>query len=380
MTVARLETLDALRGIAALSVVASHIIFVMPSFTDDVAIFSASTWADPAIWFRYTPLRAFVGGPAAVIIFFLLSGFVLSLAFLSGKAVGYRSFIWRRFCRIYIPFIVAILLAAALFQYSDVNYVPFVSDWFNNDSWSEPLTPALLLGHVLMFGTKPEMSLNNVMWSLVHEVRISIMFPAIMIMVMRSTRWSIVVSLLLLLLSGVLHRIIPGAVADTWLDTLWYIPFFVAGALIARHRNAISIATSKLGRRFEWLAVGVAIVLLAIPAGVPFAELPYGVAGAMLIILAVAGGEFAKLMGASLFQWLGRVSYSLYLVHLPIILTMVHLLAGMWPLSAILALSLLASLTVAELMYRAVERPSIALGRRGLWLRNAPKATAPGAS
>jgi peptidoglycan/LPS O-acetylase OafA/YrhL len=61
---------------------------------------------------RLSPLRLFVAGHAAVIVFFLLGGFVLALPYRSRQppAIG---FIIRRTCRIYIPFAFAVFLAAA---------------------------------------------------------------------------------------------------------------------------------------------------------------------------------------------------------------------------------------------------------------------------
>ena len=64
-------------------------------------------------------------------------------------------------------------------------------------------------------------------------------------------------------------------------------------------------------------------------------------------------------------QWLGRISYSLYLTHLIVLLTTYYTLGGLMPpqmLSLFLGVPL--ALVVAELFTRLVDAPSIRLSRR----------------
>jgi peptidoglycan/LPS O-acetylase OafA/YrhL len=63
-------------------------------------------------------------------------------------------------------------------------------------------------------------------------------------------------------------------------------------------------------------------------------------------------------------QFLGRISYSLYLVHGVVLLALVHVLYGEIPLVALLVAVWAVSVGLATLGEIYVERPSIALGRR----------------
>ena len=63
-------------------------------------------------------------------------------------------------------------------------------------------------------------------------------------------------------------------------------------------------------------------------------------------------------------QWLGRVSFSLYLVHVPVALALAYALHGTLPAAAIAALTVVLALPAAAVFYVAVERPSLLLSRR----------------
>ena len=94
----RLHELDSLRGLAALSVVACHCLKVRSGVG-----FGWLLWL-----LDHTPLGIVRASHEAVIFFFVLSGFVLALPFLSGP-VRYRAFLAKRVCRIYLPYYAALV-------------------------------------------------------------------------------------------------------------------------------------------------------------------------------------------------------------------------------------------------------------------------------
>jgi peptidoglycan/LPS O-acetylase OafA/YrhL len=97
-----------------------------------------------------------------------------------------------------------------------------------------------------------------------------------------------------------------------------------------------------------------------------------GIASSLFIATAIGSASFGKVLHWFPFRWLGRVSYSLYLIHIPIVMTLSYACGGfLRPDAAIVAIFL--SAIAAEIMYRAVEVPSIRLGR---WL-TPPRPNAP---
>jgi len=76
----RITELDAVRGFAAVTVVVGHSLTVFPNFDDATRGKSGLALVNAV---KYSPLALVQSGDAAVILFFILSGFVLALPFLS---------------------------------------------------------------------------------------------------------------------------------------------------------------------------------------------------------------------------------------------------------------------------------------------------------
>src|ERR1700741_4157400 len=98
----RLHQLDGLRGIAALTVVVFHYLSAfVPALTPDQT-------KNPH-WLSDTPLAVTFNGPFAVVVFFVLSGFVVSKAALGQGPLPLT--IALRYLRLTIPMLVSVLLA-----------------------------------------------------------------------------------------------------------------------------------------------------------------------------------------------------------------------------------------------------------------------------
>ena len=182
----RLASLDALRGIAACVVVLGHCYMIIPE--QPRAQFEGLFWS---------PLRPFRNADAAVIIFFVLSGYVLAIPYLRGTQLSYPSYVIRRVCRIYIPFAASIVFALLLYSFASRQQVAGASEWFNTLWPSVQPGFSVLVNHLLMLGTGPDMALNPPMWTLVYEMRISLLFP-LLIILCRDTRIAVVAAPVLL--------------------------------------------------------------------------------------------------------------------------------------------------------------------------------------
>ncbi len=346
----RYPSLDALRGLAALVVVLNHLAFTIP---------------DARAKLRATMLLApLVSGPSAVYVFFVLSGFVLFLT-LEGKDGGrYAPFIVKRIGRSYPPVAVAVLLSAAM--YAAVGYHPIgaLTSWFNLESWSRPLTPGLVLGNLALLDGARFTNLDNAIWSLSPELRISLILPLIAIAV----RWRWAVTLVASFLLSVACRRIANAHGDLGLavnpfSTLQYVFLFTAGAVLAYRVAALRRTMGAgAGRWIGWIALPIAIALTSVEPDTRGGLLTD--AGAIaLVALCVGHAPFERLLSHRALSWLGRISYSLYLTHIPVLLLVFHLLFGRLGMAGTLLLTVPLIFVVAEAFNRIVERPSMRLGR-----------------
>lgn len=375
----RITTLDSLRGLAALTVLFSHCYEVYPEdLRFNVPLLDLSAWAQPWAWLRYTPLRLLTEGRPAVMFFFVLSGFVLALPFIRGTQPAYPRYLIKRFCRLYLPFAAAILISAALYVLIAPEPIAASGHEFNTQSWSRDITGQDVARHLLMTGMPKDEILDIPVWSLVHELRISVIFP-LLITLSAIAGWSAIALAALLYVAcayAVLHIGEQSAIGTT-LATGQYIVFFVAGIALARHAErwrAILGAIPSPIRPLLWLACLAAAMCPA--ALLPWSRYVWGIGAVGILMLAMTSPGARRLLLLPPLRWLGRVSYSLYLVHMLVLLAAVHLLYGRLPLPAILLAAVVLSLVSAEIMFRCVERPAMEIGRR--FARGEPPTTSTG--
>jgi peptidoglycan/LPS O-acetylase OafA/YrhL len=362
----RLEELDSVRGLAAATVVLSHTTIVLPAIAAGAGVATGLTAV-----LKYSPAHVLFAGHEAVITFFILSGFVLSLPYHAGRAPGYGPFLVKRVFRIWVPYVCAVLVGLLAMSWLARPALPGLSDWANG-AWRVPLTPGLLLGHLSLVGSFPNGSVDPVIWSLVHEMRISLVFPLLMIAVLKfDWRVNLGAAAGLACVGAVATAVLARAsVGVDYFATLEYVPMFVAGALLAARRERIRDWWSGLPRgiRIAWLPAGVTMYTIkwwAFHGNVGFPSDWVVAAGAtMLIVAAFAAPRARAALRTRPLLFLGRVSYSLYLLHALVLLALLNLLYGRVPLALILVAAPLLSIGAAALGYRLVESPAMARGRR----------------
>lgn len=333
----RIPGLDALRGVAAATVVLQHAMETIGLASSDI------------------------NARSAVILFFVLSGFVLALPYVDNRADPWWRFLVRRFLRLWPPAAVAIGIAALLFA-AIGSQPPYLGLW-----WAEPLSLDLLSRCLLFSGSGTGCSvLVMPLWSLIYEARISLIFPLLVWMTLRETRSTLIAMIIIgfgievqAMMSG---RIAAPIFADDLISsvnvTLHFMALFVMGIALASARDRIRASIGAWSTARIAIAVLFALVLLALPS-----DMLRGAGGALLIAVVVGSPWASRVLGWGPLHWLGRVSFSLYLIHQPILAAFVYWFGG--PLSVLQAgIAVICGIAMAELLYRAVERPAILLGRR----------------
>ena len=364
----RVTALDGLRGWAALSVMFCHMMQTSPSIW---AAFTETSHANVSKFsiseiLTYTPLHLFWAGGEAVALFFVLSGYVLAAGFWSGDGPSYKSFVIRRIFRIYPAFLVVCVLAWLAATVVESHSVAGVSVWFYQ-YWHRPggivnLLPALFMGYGVHLNLIPPT------WSLVCEMRISLIFPMIIWLMRRTGPWllpaAVVVSAAFKLAEQHFHL---SLAATLWLTTGAQLWLFVLGAELNRRGPGLAARVGSLGPIASWSLFGLALMMLIArwiaPLPLPLCYLLSGLGAGALIVLAAGGGGIGRVLDSRLSQLFGKLSYSLYLVHFPVLAVLVYGLAPRAPLWVALALTPVVTIAMAAVLQRAVERPFIRFGR-----------------
>lgn len=346
--------LQSLRGVACLIVLASHCF----SFYTTPPGFQALK-------------NVLFNGQGGVVLFFVLSGFVLgrSLQFTPVDGRNLAAFYIKRIFRIYPALWVASalgLLYLAVFHWTTPH--PDVSPWllarFKHDRFA-PLPLVAALAGALGLLVPP-------VWTIFNEVLESAILPFTARLTFDRWRWGVALALGLGLVSATVGPF-------TYYGILLYPVDFQVGVLIA---VLVSRAPRLPAPPRRWplvLAVGAAMLLLTrglVMLGDPgltqndprlhLVEL----VGAAAIIIAVNAAPIALLRHRRMTD-LGDVSYGVYLLHFPVMcfcaIGLSHVVArpGLTVLeSALLFLiTVAATLAAAGGVYRAVELPCIAQGK-----------------
>ncbi len=383
--VGRIDVLDSIRGIAAFIVVIHHCFITRAVYSD----FFFTHWQTPATgpvsWiFLYTPARLVWSGYEAVTLFYILSGLVLALPWVEGRAPAFRDFAIRRMCRLYIPYVVAIILAGilnvAFFKHA---YVSGASKWVNEMTWTYPVTLSVIIDHLALIGHHA--TINGVTHTLIWEIRVSLIFPLLIMPIMR---WGVrgalgLLSFLIALIVGMqLLYGNMGALGDLLIAaknqsifnraafevqwTAYYSCFFVFGSLIAARLSEIRLFLARFG---GWLSFALLFSGLLIFQGHwsrwhALQELMVAVGSILILMAAFSPGAIETGLRKKLPRYLGRISFSLYLVHLPFILVLTILTHNALPLPVLIAIVVPVSILLAAGFDRLVTVPSAALGYR----------------
>jgi peptidoglycan/LPS O-acetylase OafA/YrhL len=376
----RVRALDGLRGLAALVVLLHHILLASaPQLA--YAYDGVPQPRGAVVWLlTYTPVHVLWAGPEAVVVFFVLSGFVLSLPVARGGRLRVGSYYPARFLRLYLPVWGALLLAAALHLAVGRHVLAGASWWLN--AHAQPLTARAARLDASLLSGAGDWGFTSVLWSLRWEVLFSLLLPVLLLAPLGRRVWSAAGALLCFLAllraggslgAGVARQEAGGGpLGASGGEYLLELPPFVLGALLAFHyrrleRLAAALRAPGARNATARLALGVGCIG-GLTAGwwLPGSENPAALvaAGACLaLVAALTVGAFGGFLESAPMQWTGRRSYSLYLVHEPIVVALAFALGGRpAPISfALLAIPL--ALAAAAVFYRGVERPAHGLAR-----------------
>lgn len=324
----RVAGLDALRILCATIVVFSHC-RVFPLFAGRDPDF---IWADRA----ESVYSMFFSGTAAVIVFFVISGFCIQYGWEQAQEVSAFRFVLRRWVRIWIPLLAAMLLANLLQLHFSLYY-------------------------------------KSVLWSLYCELIYYSLFPMLAGAVKRYG-WSVVLSsayaaALAVILTNPAAKILPDyGLLGTWVvcGPCWLLGCLLAENFLSAHGQALTDPPWQ--HVWAWRAVIVATipftVLLRFHGGIGHPWTMNLFAVLVYFWLTVELRHLAVRPPHRLLEAAGTISYSVYIVHRPIYHVLQELNLPVWGAVADWVGMIFTIYLCSTVFYLLIERPSHRLARR----------------
>lgn len=375
--------LESLRGVAALLVFLFHADGWLRFGTIEVT----GTWSS-------LPLAFIRGGHSGVSLFFVLSAFLLSQPFLKeiagGRRVSRANFYRRRALRILPLYYTVVLLATALNAESLADgfiAIPYLLFLEPMAQWVEPLKP-----------------FSDVWWSLATELQFYLLLPFLPLLMGRRARfgWAALalyaLAYWLLFVVGVLHNTWPVFDYFLRLGVPGRANFFLLGILAAWWYQHYGLsARERLAASPLWRNGGADLLLLSIivaqgallrwsvytgyfeaESPVNFLwHLPEGMLWTALVLVILVAPLRSKILFSNrVLARVGVLSYSMYVLHLPVLVAWNRLsthidflrpaLGSGWVLVGCLwvAIGLLLCLGLSAITYRVIESPFLRRKRR----------------
>ncbi len=361
--IAKLSYLDSIRGLAAVIVVLGH---SKDAFIQKKEYFSISDFFNHFFEF------CFISGHFSVCIFFVLSGFVLSLGFFNNYDYNFilKQSI-KRFPRLFLPVIFTSVLywfakEQSWFFNSEVVNITH-STWFVK-FWKESYTIKQLIlrcGYDLfLFNDHGFLkNINFCLWTMPIELKYSFLL-FLVICFIRNSFMAIVVNTILIftlvMYADTLFIYFLGFLLGINISFLYTNKIFNLNSF---GRSALLVFGLLLGCNLD-LIFNFKVQYLTVSTF----TITLNLIGASMIIIAILSSKkMQNILNNKILLYLGKISFSLYLIHPLVIGTIVSRLylylnnsfSYDFTYITVMIISLILSLLLGDIIYRFIDKPSI---------------------
>jgi peptidoglycan/LPS O-acetylase OafA/YrhL len=364
--------LESLRGVAALAVAALHAGSATLAVTDARPYLLDGGNTESPFWAILSQfVSLFLNSQGAVVLFFVLSGYVLRLSLdrAQGAAgpLAFR-FISRRFLRLFPPVAVTVVVFALAYWTVGLSMVQL-------EEQQHLYSLTSLIKHAFLLDYR----IDPVVWTLQIEVLAA---PLILVLWFATRRFGPIV-LWLAVFAGFGVSFSPGmnrwtaAALDFEFPLFSFFYAFVAGMIIVEwSRFAVRAKITKLGGFYPLF--GALLIMLAPVLAVGSWRILLEVLGAAGLVTGVVlnlRGVVTWLLDLRLIRFYGRISYSFYLYH-PLTIGVIYIdgtipnalaATGAPAVVQVIAAFVLTTIVVTPLAvasYWLVEMPAMRLGKR----------------
>ena len=367
---------EGLRGFAAFIVFLHHYVLAFyPAMYTGLGIQAHNSFEVPV---SGTPLRLFYSGSLPISVFFCLSGFVLSIRFFKTKdSMSVVSGAARRYVRLVIPILAAstfvfVLMSLGVFHNHEAAYITR-SDWLYKYFGQSPDFTIMLRESIFDVFYHNSRAYNPVLWTMQVELYGSfLVFGSLLVFGRLRYRPLAYAALVILFFDTYYLGFILGMLVSD----------LSANGLFARLKDKLPLVAGLL-------VAGITLGLYNIPENgsrtmyslitfntpdVKFGILYTTLGAAMILFALVNSTHMQRFFSNRVMDFLGKLSFSLYLLHLSIIFTFSCFMFGYlersltYNSSVLLTFPPTLALVVASswVMYRYVDTGSVWAGKL-LW-------------
>ncbi len=326
----------------------------------------------------------FTGAGAAVETFIILSGFAIH-TLLQREPQSYGRYMTGRFFRIYPVYFICLLMSLALLPATAhiVGSIPWKDDYYIgwmgliSENQSASPTSHTFWHTALLHGILPKSFLNwaattilKPAWSISLEWQFYLAAPFIALMLRKSIGVGVLIVAALF-----------GHFTQSWWANpdnaflLRWLPMFLIGIICAEFAawcEQREDVTRRYGMMIVGIGVGLTLFFFNKPISFGIWTLGFTVAiGAWECFFPKAGNLLSGVLRMRLAQWLGALSYPLYLLHWPFIVAMISFLHWWDPgmgqrgmLLILLAIGMPMLLLGAWALHIWIEKPFMRIGKR----------------
>nr|WP_316651276.1 acyltransferase [uncultured Gellertiella sp.] len=313
------QSLDGLRGLCSLMVLCDHWKELYPA---------AGTWIQQT-------------GGEPVCLLFALSGFFMAYLY-AGKrfnADAVATYLVHRLARIYPAYLVAVLLMAVLSYVPQVHIVGAI------------VGPVEITRHLLLAGNM------GVFWSITPEIQFYLFFVLLWLFAAEPVKyqWLGIANLTFIAADVMLGLPGPGTMLPSKL------PYFMLGVAAGYlYKRGFGARPGLISGMATVLLLGVYLFIHVLhPQGEVVWGVQSAVGAALLLFLAASDSPVAtRVLGSLPFRTIGKVSFSLFLFHVPVFMLTHQALEGRVPFWLQTVLCWAAVFSVATLSFLYLETPS----------------------
>lgn len=291
----RIEQLNFTRFIAAISIVIYH-------YGKEVSIF-------------YNDYTSFIFRQANVGVsyFFILSGFIMIIAYGTREKINFLKYLNNRFARIYPVYLLAILLILGIKLFKNIDKIDLILNLSMLQSWIH----------------NKALTLNYPGWSLSVELFFYLTFPLLFNYFYSKKKLkhiSVWIVLFFILSQTIYHLIINGfielpyySIVDIYYHPLMHFNEFLIGNLAGLY--FIKKLKSKQKNYIVpiLLTIIILIILLKFPLGLSYHNGLFSIVFVpFIILLSLSNDKLTKLFSKNIFVFLGEISFGIYILQAPV--------------------------------------------------------------